>query len=186
MNEGLLGFPRGYGLTPNQPAFDSVLSVKFADVTELVIDNCFTPPYAHYRLMLDFTAWSSTTTVIYQFRTGGGGTYASADYDTQIASSSSSSITGSAVTAGTSSRIGSMYSTPGVGSVALNVINPQRDARTTTFSEAVGVNGTTSVVWESTACQMRVNTAMTGIRVTSANGLASFTGTARIYAFRLP
>ena len=184
MNEGMLGFPRGYGLTPNQPAFDSVISVKFADVTEVIIDNCFTPSYASYRLMVDFNAWSSTTTIIYQFRSSNN-TFALGNYETQIASSSGGTVTG-VTSQTTSARIGSMYATPGVGSVALDIINPQRDARTTSFSQAVGVNGTTGVVWESTATQMQVTTAMQGIRISSANGLAVFTGTARIYGYRLP
>ena len=185
MNEGLLGFPRGYGLTPNQPGFDALAVVKFRDLTEFIIDNCFTPTYAFYRLMVDFSSWSSTTTIIYQFRSSGN-TYTSADYDTQIASAASGTVAGTAATAGTSARIGSMYATPGVGSFSLDIVNPQRDARTTSFSQAVGVNSTTNVVWESTATQMRVNTAMQGIRLTSANGLAVFTGTARVYGYRLP
>ena len=181
----MLGFPRGYGLTPNQPAFDALSVVKFYDVTEVIIDNCFTPPYAHYRMMVDFTAWSSTGTVIYQFRSSGN-TYTSGDYDTQVFSAAGSSPTASASTSGTSSRVASMWSTPGIGSFSLDLMNPQRDVRTTTFSQAVGVNGTTNAQWESDCLQMRVTTPMQGIRFTSANGLAVFTGTIRLYGFRLP
>lgn len=185
MNEGMLGFPRGYGLTPNQPSFDSILSVNFAAVTEVILDNCFTPPYAHYRLMLDFSAWSTNSNMVYQFRTANGTPYISADYDTEIMNAQAASQSASGALAQTSARVGQMYSSPGVGACVVDFINPQRIARTVSFSQATSMNSTTAAVWESDATLMKVTTQMTGLRVTASDGLAVFTGTARLYGYRL-
>jgi hypothetical protein len=155
-----------------------VASGSNSNTTSLVIDNCFSANYAHYRIVFTATGGAAgTTDAFVQFRVGATPTATNYFYNTIFSSNTagpSRAYLGSQVS-GQIGNFGDERST-----IVCDVYNPQVAASTNYVSLWQGWGSAANFVGTTQGYQTSSNQ-HTGFQITCSS---AFTGTARVYGYR--
>ena len=155
-----------------------VASGSNSNTTSLVIDNCFSANYAHYRIVFTATGGAAgTTDAFVQFRVGTTPTATNYFYNT-IFSSNTAGPSRAYLGAQVSGQIGNFGLER--STIVCDVYNPQVAASTNYVSLWQGWGSTANFVGTSQGYQTSSNQ-HTGFQITCSS---AFTGTARVYGYR--
>lgn len=159
-----------------------IASTTVTTSSQIIIDNCFTSTYRHYRVHFDTTAYSANNTVQLQMRTGGssGSNYTSLNYQFQLLEASNTTVTASQAVSNDWWRITYGYST-GYISATIDVFNPYETANTQYQSFGRSNNGTTSMLMNNCTGFMNATESFTGLRIYSSSNI---TGRVTVYGYR--
>lgn len=149
-----------------------------SNTTSLVIDNCFSADYAHYRIVFTATGGAAgTADAFVQFRVGSTPTATNYFYNT-IFSSNTAGPSRAYLGTQTSGQIGNF----GVerSTIICDVFNPQVAATTNWVTQWQGWGSTANFVGTTQGFQTSSNQ-HTGFQITCSS---AFTGTARVYGYR--
>jgi len=149
-----------------------------SNTTSLVIDNCFSADYAHYRIVFTATGGAAgTADAFVQFRVGTTPTATNYFYNTIFSSN----------TAGPSRAYAASQTSGQIGNFGLersaficDVYNPQVAASTNWVTQWQGWGSTANFVGTTQGYQTSSNQ-HTGFQITCSS---AFTGTARVYGYR--
>lgn len=155
-----------------------VASGSNSNTTSLVIDNCFSSDYAHYRIVFTATGGAAgTADAFVQFRVGSTPTATNYFYNT-IFSSNTAGPSRAYLATQTSGQIGNFGLER--STIVCDVFNPQVAATTNWVTQWQGWGSTANFVGTTQGYQTSSNQ-HTGFQITCSS---AFTGTARVYGYR--